>query len=146
MFPNKSSFSFNFSDKLSWWNLKLVCWCHGFMILWLSVFHLITSCALRVKRLMLQFWAPVQKRRTTYSRELCVQRGDITTGKVTRCHFYLQLSSLLPNLTTHLTSVVWWGFQFSGTLSVTIFDLLASVLIILYYSMLSCIPILCLVN
>ena len=55
--------------------------CHGFVIFcyWYS-----TSCsALRVKELMLQFWAPVRKRRTTYTRGLCVQRGDITSGKVT---------------------------------------------------------------
>jgi len=52
---------------------------------WLSVFHIITPCiALGVKELMLQFQAPVQKRRkTTYLRGLCVQRGDITPGKVT---------------------------------------------------------------
>jgi len=52
---------------------------------WLSVFHIITSCsALRVKELMLQFRAPVQKRRTTpYPRGLFVQRGDTTPGKVT---------------------------------------------------------------
>jgi len=52
---------------------------------WLSVFHIITSCsALGVKELMLQFQAPVWRRRTTYPRTLCIQRGDITPGKVTR--------------------------------------------------------------
>jgi len=49
------------------------------------VFHIITSCsALGVKELMLQFWAPVQKRRrTTYPRGFCSQRGEKTPGKVT---------------------------------------------------------------
>ena len=51
---------------------------------WLLVFHIITSCsALGVKALMLQFWAPVRKKRTTFPRGLYSQRGDITSGKVT---------------------------------------------------------------
>jgi len=52
---------------------------------WLSVFHIVTSCgALGVKELMLQVRAPVQKRRTTFPRGLCVQRGDKAPGKVMR--------------------------------------------------------------
>ena len=55
--------------------------CHGFMIFWLLIFHIITLCsALGVKVLMLQFWAVC--RRTTYPRGLCGQRGDTTPGKV----------------------------------------------------------------
>jgi len=51
---------------------------------WLLVFHIITShSALGVKVLKLQFQAPVQKRRTTFPRGLCGQRGDITSGKIT---------------------------------------------------------------
>ena len=62
---------------------NLLSWFYDF---WLLVFHIITSCsALGGKVLMLQFWAPVQKRRTTYPRGLCSQRGDITSGKVTWC-------------------------------------------------------------
>jgi len=59
-----------------------VLWFYDF---WVLVFHIITACsALEVKELMLQFWAPVQKRRrTTYPRGLCGQRGDTTPGKVT---------------------------------------------------------------
>jgi len=61
---------------------KGLSWFYDF---WLLVFHIITSCsALGVKELMLQFWATVRKRRRTiYPRGLCVQRGDITPGKVT---------------------------------------------------------------
>jgi len=45
-----------------------VSWFYDF---WLSVFHIITSCsALGVKELMLQFWASVWKRRTTYPERL----------------------------------------------------------------------------
>ena len=108
---------------------------------WLSVFLIITSCgALGVKEFMLQFRAPVWKRRrTTYSRTLCVQRGDITPGKVTISSLF-QLSSLLLNPTAHLTPVLRWGLQFSDTFSLFVFDLLVSSLIILYYSVLSCIP------
>jgi len=57
-----------------------VSWFYDF---WLLVFHIITSrSALGFKELMLQLWAPVQKR-TTYPGGLCGQRGDITPGKVT---------------------------------------------------------------
>ena len=60
---------------------KYLSWFYDF---WLLVFHIITSCsALGVKVLMLQFQAPVRKRRTTYPRGLCSQRGDITSGKDT---------------------------------------------------------------
>jgi len=56
-------------------------WLYDF---WVSVFHIITSrSALGVKELMLQFWAPVLKRRTTYPRVLFGQRGDKALGKVT---------------------------------------------------------------
>jgi len=59
-----------------------VSWFYDF---WLLVFYIITSCsALGVKVLILQFWVPVRKRRrATYPRGLCSQRGDIPSGKVT---------------------------------------------------------------
>jgi len=61
---------------------KTLSWFYDF---WLSLFQIIISCsAMGVKELMIQFWAPVQKRRrTTYPRRLCIQRGHITPGKVT---------------------------------------------------------------
>jgi len=40
---------------------------------------------------MLQFQAPVWKRRTTYPRGLYIQRGDITPGKVRRPSLFLAL-------------------------------------------------------
>jgi len=71
-----------FYDSVNNANSGSLSWFYDF---WLSVFHIITSCsALGFKVLMLQFWASVQKRRrTTYPRGLCGQRGDITSGKVT---------------------------------------------------------------
>ena len=117
------------------WLSRLLSWFHDF---WLLVFHIITSCsALKVKELMLQFQASVQKRRkTTLPRGLCGQRGDITSGKVT-CYLFLP-SVLIPNAC--ITSALLWGLQLSDTPSL-IFDLFASILIMLYYSLLSCIPI-----
>ena len=71
------------SNQLSW-----------FYDFWLLVFHIITLCsALGVKELMLQFRAPVWKRRTTYPRWHCGKTGDITSGKVTWCPFFPWLSS-----------------------------------------------------
>jgi len=117
------------NTKLSW-----------FYDFWLSVFHIITSCsALGFKELMLQFRAPVPKRRgTTYPRRLCIQREDKIPGKITRPSLFW-LSSLLLDPSVRLTSVLWWGLSTFWTLSLIIFDLLASVLIILYYRVLSCV-------
>jgi len=60
---------------------RQVSWFYDF---WLLVLHIITSCsALGIKVLMLQFQAPVWKRRPTHPRGLCGQREDVTSGKVT---------------------------------------------------------------
>jgi len=80
--------------------------CYGFMIFG---YRYSTSCsALGVKELMLQFQAPVQKRRrTAYPRGLCNQRGDITSGKVTWWWLSsLLLSSLLLIPTIRITSAL----------------------------------------
>ena len=91
----------------------------------LLVFHIITSCSvLGVKELMLQFWAPVQKRRTTFPRTLCIQRGDITPGIVTTPSLFW-LSSLLLVLTAHIATALVQGLQLLDTLSLIIFDLYA---------------------
>ena len=112
---------------------------------WLWVFHIITSCsALGVKELLFQFCAPVWKRRTTYPRTLCIQRRDITPGKVIRPSLFRLSSSLLLILTTRLTCSSVRPSNFGHFL--IIFDLLASILIVLHYSVLSCILIPYLVN
>jgi len=138
-FRLKNNSDLFFSDKY----LLMMLWFYNF---WLSVFHIKTSCsALGVKELMLRFEAPVRKRRTTYPRRLCIQRGDITPGKVARPSLFW-FSSLLFDPTECLTSALWWGLSISWTLSLIIFDLLASIIIILYYSVLSCFLIPYLVN
>ena len=68
-----------------------VSWFYDF---WLLAFHIITSCsALGSKELMLQFWAPVWERRTTYPGRLRSQKGDITPGKITWCPFFFFFGS-----------------------------------------------------
>ena len=125
-----------FDLRLSW-----------FYDFWLTVLHIITSCsALGVKVLMFLFQVPAQKRRTTHLRGLFVQRGDITPGKITWGPFVFPLALLPaahPDRRHHLSTTVRpTAFRYS----LIIFDLLASILIILYYSVLSCIPISYLVN
>jgi len=72
------------------------------------VFQIITSCsALGVKVLILQFRAPVQKRRTTFPRGLCVQRGDISFRGSPDLPFFGSLSSLMLDPSAHLTSALW---------------------------------------
>ena len=121
-----------------------VSWFYDF---WLLAFHIITSCsALGSKELMLQFWAPVWERRTTYPGRLCSQKGDITPGKITWCPFFFS-SALLPAARpdhTHRCSAT--VRPTALRYSLIIFDLLASVIIIWYYNVLSCILIPYLVN
>ena len=120
---------------------------------WSLVFHIITSCsALGVKELMLQFWAPVQKRRTTFPRRLFT----VLFSFLLRGNTYKALVGYLISLFSiirlsccclsrpHAISVR--PSDFSDTLFLIIFDLLTSILIILHYGVLSCIPIPCLVN
>lgn len=55
------------------------------------------------------FQVPVWKRRrNTYPRRLCIQRRDITPGKVTWCPFLLLalLPAAWPNCTSHLSVTV----------------------------------------
>ena len=109
---------------------------------WLLVFNIITSCsALGVKVLILQFRAAVRKRRrTTFPRGLCGQRGETTSGKVTWC--FSSLGSHPDRM--HRLSTTVRPMAFIRSFSHYIW--LASILIILYYSALSCIPIPYLIN
>jgi len=94
-----------------------VLWFYDF---WLLVFHTVTSCStLGVKELMFQFQVPVRKRRrTTYSRGLCIQRGDITPGKGMRPSLFSSalLPAARPDCTSHL-SVMVRPFHLLNTLS-----------------------------
>jgi len=87
--------------------------------------------------------APVQKRRTTYPGGFAFREEIQPLARSPEVPFFLQISSLLLDPTARLTSALWWGLQFSDTLSLII---LTSILIILYYSVLSCLPILYLLN
>jgi len=127
-----------------------VSWFYDF---WLSVFLIITSCsALGVKELMLQFQAPVQKRTTTFSRRLFtillpfLLRGSTykaSVGHLTPLFLIVRLSHCCLS---RLHAIGLGPSTFSDTLSLIIVDLLASILIILYCSVLSCIPVLYLVS
>jgi len=94
---------------------------------WLSVFHIIASCgALRVKELMFEVWVPVPEDKNYIpQRTLVSERQSPWQGHETR------LFSLLLILTACLTSALEQGLQFLDTLIE--FDLLASILIVLYY-------------
>ena len=129
-FRLKNNSDLFFSDKY----LLMMLWFYNF---WLSVFHIKTPCsALGGKELMLQFQAPVW-RRTTHPRKLCIQRGAINLNKVTKSSLFSGLLfAAQPNCASHLNIMVSRSVL---TLSLIIFDLLPSVLIILYYIMLSCI-------
>jgi len=88
------------------------------MILWflLLVFHIITSCKARgIKELILQFcglttfWIPgsQKRRRTTYPRRLCIQRGRYIMEEVVGLSCLLPGSVWLCSPAMHLQFRVW---------------------------------------
>ena len=123
----------------------------GFYDFWFSVFYIITSCsALGVKELMLQVQVRVPEEKNYYIPQRTLHSSDIISAQGK------QIKALVGHLTfpfdhqAHLipTACLVTALEQSLWLSDTliIFDLLAPILIILYYSVLSCIPISYLVN
>ena len=121
---------------------------------WLSVFHIITPCsALGVKELMLQLLTPVRKRRrATFPRRLftvllsSLLRGNRYKALVGHLMSIFSIVRLSRCCSSQPHAISARPSAFLDTLSLIIFDLSASTLIILYYSVLSCIPIPYLVN
>ena len=122
---------------------------HSFIIL-LSVFHIITSCTAGViEELILQFrglitfWIPGSQKKHYVSQGTSCSERKISHGRSHRIWLSGSLSRSLPGSVwvcspaMHLQFQV--GLSVSDTLSLILFDLLASISIRLHYTVLSCI-------